>query len=397
MMKIDLKAHSKKLLIIIPVALLFIFIGIRLYTDLAKPDSVKKMIRKKKKAKFKIISPIKKTYTKKLSYFGNLEAIAQVDLYSREESRIVRLFADISDRVTEGQLLAQINDTELNERKKQKEAALSVARATARQDKILARNKKLIYQRTRKAFYEKIIPEQELDDAKTSYEVSLAQASISKARVREAYAYLEELNVRLNETKIVSPINGVIVERYLDQGALVKLNQPIFKIIATDEIKLLINIAEKDLSELIDKRGRIRQGIVVNILVETLNRSFKGHIYKIYPTMDTKTRTITVEVRLNNPNAILKPGFYCQADLNLGKQENLFLPVKAVKHDEISGKKWVQLVDKNRVILKQIKTHPYNHEELIVTKGLNKNDRLITPYNPNLKENQIINQKETLP
>ncbi|GMT49071.1 MAG: RND transporter [bacterium] len=381
----------KTLIYLLPALALIILLGIRLYDDLSKTPIKKKATSKKEEVKVKTILAVKKRYTDRLNYFGNLEPLAKVDLYSKEESRISELYVDVADGVRKGQLVASLSDTELMEAKKQKEASLNTALANAKQNKVMTYHKKLIYDRARSAYREQVIPEQELDSSKADYDVAVAQYNLSRARVREAEALVQEMESRLGELKIYSPIDGVVAERYLDPGALVQPNQAILKILAIHQVKLIVSIAEQDINKLVGSNNRLRQDIQVSIYSEALKQSFKGKIYKIYPTMDTSTRTVKVEIRLNNPKRLLKPGFYCTARFNLGESiEALFLPDKAVNHDEVQKVYQVQVLEKGRVKLKTVGITPFEGDKYIINTGLSGGEPVIYPYNPKLKEGDSV-------
>ncbi len=333
----------KKLKWIIPIVVLLSAIGGKLFIDLneSKALPAKKTTKKNSRpAKgFNTIKPIMKKYTRKLRHYGNLESITQVDVYSKYENRLLELYADVSDYVTEGQLLAQLESSELIESKKLKEAARDLTVASLNRDRVIMRGKKLIYNRDRAAYQENVIAKQEMDQAKIDYNSAIAQVRLSEAKVKEAEAAIDVVNIKIAETQIHAPMQGIIAKRYLHQGAIVRSSQPVFQIIKINELKLIINVAEKDLSEIIDKRGKARKDIRINIFIESLNKKFQGSIYKIYPSVDTKTRTISMEIRLENRHRLLKPGFYCQAEFNIAKKEQaLFIPGKAVKYDEVQQK-----------------------------------------------------------
>ncbi len=383
----------KALIYIIPAVALIILLGMRLYDDLSGSPKKKNPVAQKNKTKpeIKTILAVKRRYTDRLNYFGNLEPLAQVDLYSKEESRISDLYVGVADWVKRGQLVASLNDTQLMEAKKQKEASLNVALANVKQNKVMVYHKKIVYDRSRSAYREQVIPEQEMDNSKAEYDVAVAQYNLSRAKVREAEALVQEMESRLGELKIYSPIDGVVAERYLDPGALVKPNQAILKVLDIHQVKLIVSIAEQDISKLIGSNNRLRQDIQVDVYSEALKQAFKGRIYKIYPTMDTSTRTVKVEIRLNNQKHLLKPGFYCTARFNLGESiEALFLPRKAINYDEVQRIYQVQILDKGRVKLKTVGRTPFEGDMYIINTGLGEEEPVIYPYNPRLKEGDSV-------
>ncbi len=378
----------KKVIIVIPIVIVLV-IFIKLYYDISQGTNPKKQT--KKPSIIKTISPNIKSYSKTIKSFGTLKAITSVDIYTKEQNRIVKLYADTSDWVRKGQILVQLMNSELIERKIQKEAVLKVELAGLNRDNVIMKNKELTLGRLKKAYRENIIPQQELDNAIADYETSAAQVELAKAKINEARASIREITVKLSETKIHSPLSGTIAKRYLNVGDLANPAKPILKVIDISEVKLIINLSEGEYSNIIDQNGLIKKNINVRVIINSINKELNAKIYKVYPTIDPKTRTFTIEIRVKNIKRLLKPGFYCQAELTLNTKKNaIFIPVKAVKVDEIQQKTWVQLINNDKVSIKEIKVNPYNSSELVILKGISKNDRLVSPYNPRLKDGDII-------
>ncbi len=392
--KMNIKKNFFKIFLFsLPILALLTAIGFKLYNDITKKQPINKTVNKKKRKKKKIstVMPGKRQYIRRLKYFGSLRAIHEIELFSKEESHIVAIYADISDYVQKGQLLVELDTKELMEMKKKKEASKDVTQASLSKDRVEMRGKKLIYQRNRAAYYDQVIAKQEYDSASIDYHTALAQVTLAEAKVKEAQSAISELDTRINEMNIYSPIMGVVEKRYLNPGSLAKKSQPILTIMSYSELKLLINIPERDFSQIITEKAKIKKDIKINVFVEALGQQFSARIHKIYPNVDIKTRTIQLEVRLKNPKRLLKPGFYCQADFNIIKKgQALFIPIKAVKRDVIQKKQWVQVLESKKIVIREVETSFYNNEELIVTRGLKESVRIINPYNPRLKQGDII-------
>ncbi len=387
--------YIKIFAVITPIFIIAVFLGRKLIQDISKSTTKSDKSQKPNpQKKIKVMTPIKRKYSNKLNYFGNLEAFEKVDIYSKIESRITMMSVDVGDNVQEGTILVKLDDSDLVELKKQKEAIHRVALATLKQDRIKIRHKSLVYERARRAFFDKVIPQQELDDAKTEYDLSVAQAQLSQAKVKEAEATIEEVNTRIEDTKIISPMNGIVSTRYLDFGSLVKLNQPIMQLLNINKIKLFVNLPEKDYKEIIDYNNSSNKEIKVNVFIEALNKTFSEKIYKIYPTIDPSTRSTKIEIRFNNPSHILKPGFYCNIIFQKEHQtDSLFIPINAVYYNEVKKTYLIQLIKNNKVLIKEIEVLPYNENDFLIQKGIQQDDQIIIPYNPSLKNGSSISYK----
>lgn len=382
----------KTLIFIIPLIGILSLVSYRLYDDLnPESKSAKKKVKKKKAPKVKTVFPDLRDYQEKIQYFGNLEPFSIVNIYPKEESRITYLHVDVSHNVRRGDLLVELDSKQINEIIKQKKAALKIAEATVRQEELNLRHKQSTYERTRYAFSDKIVPIQELDDAKAEYDMSKASLSLSRAKLKEAEAQLEEIETRLKEYKLYSPINGIISQKLVESGSLAKPSQAILEILNINTLKLIVDIAEQDLKKIITSNGKIDKRIRADISIDAINKSFQSPIYKIYPTMDSKTRTIKIEIRLNNRKRELKPGYYCRIHFNLNRNEKVyFIPVEAVYFDEVHKSSYIQIVKNNQVQVKKVTIAPYNDDEVIIKNGVDNKTAIVSPYNSKIKDGTIL-------
>ena len=260
-----------------------------------------------------------------LQIVGNLTGAASVEVAPKINGRLRQVELRLGDPVTRGQEVARVEDDELRQQVNQAEASYEVARATVRQreaDLVLAQTTR---DRSQSLFSRALVSRQELDDAEARYQAATAQLDLARAQFDEAGARLEELRINLDNTVMVSPVDGFIGRRYLDPGAYVTSNTAVVSVVDIGLVRLVANLVERDL-QLVD------EGVEARIEVDAFpSESFRGRVARIAPILDPATRTAEIEIEVPNPDFRLKPGMYARVSLLVGtKSQALVVPREAV-------------------------------------------------------------------
>jgi membrane fusion protein (multidrug efflux system) len=230
---------------------------------------------------------------------GTLHADREVKLITEEEGRIAALPVHEGDRVNEGDLLLQLNDSLIK-------AELSKARAQRSQAA-------LDLQRLQKLKRNQLVSEDELARARTALDVAKAEEEL--------------LQTRLRHTRIKAPFDGVISARLAEPGDALSSFTHVLTL--TDDTRLL---AKLQLSELL--LPAVAVGDAVSMTLDALGDTrLSGHILRIYPTVDALSRQGTLEVMLDDPPAGARPGQLCRATLKLRPQPRLVVPFAALRRD----------------------------------------------------------------
>ena len=157
-----------------------------------------------------------------------------------------------------------------------------------------------------------MIPRQEFESRRTAYQVVEAQLDLARAQEREAQAELNELEIRLSQSKIYAPMSGHVARRHVDVGALVSPATPIISLVNLSTMVTMANVPEREV-------GKLRVGNKATIEVDAFgNTSFAGRVARIGPVLDPSTRSATVEVEIPNPDAGLKAEMFVRVMLDLG-------------------------------------------------------------------------------
>ena len=154
----------------------------------------------------------------------------------------------------------------------------------------------------------------------------------------------------LENTVLCSPISGVVTARNYDPGDMTG-SLPVLTVgQLSPVVKVMLNVSETDLAE-------VRRGMPVEVTFDAFpGKIFEGVVNRIYPTVDTATRTFEVEVRITNSDEAIKPGMFARVAIDLGSQDNVVVPDRAVVKQTGSGNKYVFVLKGNTV--------KYNHVQL---------------------------------
>jgi HlyD family secretion protein len=239
---------------------------------------------------------------------GNVNAVTTVLVGTQVSGTIKTLFADFNSRVKKGQMIARIDPSTFESQVLQAQANLLSAQANLEKAEASLVDAKRTFERNKELLTKNLIARSDLDTAETNYSTSKAQVNASKAQVEQTRAALEYAQQNLAYTKIVSPVNGVVISRNVDVGQTVaaSFQTPTLFTIAEDLTKMQIdtNVAESDI-------GVIKVGQLVDFSVDAYpDTTFKGKVSQIRQAPLTIQNVVTydVVVRVDNRDLKLMPG-----------------------------------------------------------------------------------------
>lgn len=311
---------------------------------------------------------------------GTIEPLTKVEIKSRVAGQVAELLVDVGDRVKKGQLLIQLDRTDMERDRARAEADRDIAKARlmmleagARPEEIQEAEAQLEqaasafqraeieYQRSQAALTTQTITRRDAEVARSDFETTRAQLSAAKARlarlragarpeeIREARAQLAKAEValkaaedQLSYASIRSPMAGTVIRRGIEVGEMVSPG-----VSATAQGTSMLTVA--DLDRLILKSslnqidiGKVKKDLEVEVRVDSApGRVFLGRIYKVAPAAQVSQnaqeslQTFPVETILQAESAdlaeLLKPGMTADLDIQVTtKPDALFLPVEAV-------------------------------------------------------------------
>lgn len=241
---------------------------------------------------------------------GTVEPIKKVEVGTQVSGVIEKIYVDYNSVVKEGQLIAELDKTNLKN---------SLKDAQANYDKALNEKDYLqgIYERQKILFEKELISLADYEVAKYNYQNSLAS-------VTQRQSDLEKAKTNLGYADIYSPIDGVVLERAVDEGQTVaaSLNTPTLFTIAKDlsEMQVEADVDEADI-------GEVKEGQRISFLVDAFpDEVFSGTItqVRLNPTVSSSVVTYTVVARAENPEKKLMPGL--TATISIYTEEVYHIP-----------------------------------------------------------------------
>jgi RND family efflux transporter MFP subunit len=314
----------KKLLILLLVVAIGALAGWQLYQRFTSSDVTKKPDRSKVAVPVET-TPIQIGPIHDVGVFtGSLEPKSQFVVAPKVAGWLRELLVDVGDTVNRQQIIAVLDDEEFAQEVEQARAELRVAMANAANcasDLDIAKRE---YERAKALREKQIASASELDVSEASFNACQTRHKVSLAQVAQKEAALKTALVRLSYTKVQAfweegDQTRVVGERYVDEGALLQVNQPIVSILQNNPLTAVVYVIERDYPKV-----TIGQQAVVTTDAYP-GKTFTGGITRIAPLLKESSRQARMEVEVPNPDLILKPGMFVRAKIEFTKHEDATL------------------------------------------------------------------------
>ena len=274
---------------------------------------------------------------------GTLRARHMVQLSLQQEGQLLELPYHEGDRVAQGALLARLDDTLL-------QAQLRKSQAQRRQaEGDLKRLKRLKSSR--------VVAEDELSRAITAMDVARAEE--------------EELQIRLQQTRLLAPFEGIISERRAEPGDSMSRFSHLITLIDVSSLSTELQLSEMVLPGL-------HIGDEVSLTIDALGpQQHRGSIERIHPMVDEASRQGTIEVILSPPPTAAQPGQLCRVQLQLRRSERLLVPYNALRRDS-RGEFLYVVTDEQKITRRAILSGLHFAAQVEVLDGLEPGERIVT-------------------
>jgi len=283
-----------------------------------------------------------------VSATGNLKPINQVDVGSEQSGLITNVYVDVNDRVTKGQILAILDPARLNDAVTQSRAQLTASLAGVAQAEAQQALTRATLARQEEVFRlsgGKVPSRTELDTARANDRQAQAQLRSAQAQVDVSRAQLSSAQFNLSRTRILSPVNGVVLSRDIEPGQTVaaSFNAPVLFTIAESlqQMEVEVSVDEADV-------GQVKDGQEATFTVDAFpGRHFPGRITRVNvgsnaasssssSTSSSSTTgnvvAYTAVLSVQNPDETLRPGMTATADIVTKQlQDVLLVPNSALR------------------------------------------------------------------
>jgi RND family efflux transporter MFP subunit len=337
---------------------------------------------------------------------AELEPFYEVDVMAKQAGYIRHMLVDIGDHVKAGQLICVLEIPELQDDLQRAKADVQTASA---EQSVAEQNQKramaaeaiahLSYTRILDVSKKEpgLVPLQEVDvahsrDLEAEAQVASAEQNVqaSLSRLQAAKATLEHETTLVAYTRIVSPLNGVITQRYASDGAMIQAGtasntqaMPVVHVAQDDTLRLMLPVPEAYV-------GGIHDNQPVTITVAALGKTFPGKVTRFANRVQASTRTMTAEVDLKNTKLDLIPGMYAQVQLSLADAPDaIAVPIGAIENS--GGVARVYAVDAAGIVHFRTVTVGIQSPQLVQVKsGIQPGDAVVVGSHASLQDGERI-------
>lgn len=325
---------------------------------------------------------------------------AEATLYPLEQSAIVpkisapikKFYVEKGSKVHAGQLLAELENSDLLAQKQENEANFSQAQAgyeqaiqKAEQDRALAKETldaaQKLYDARRELYKQGAVSSKDVDDAnvamiqaKNQYDMSQKQLDlkVAEGQYKAAQAKTAEVEVSLNYSKIVSPIDGVVTDRPVYPGEMASNSGPIITVMNLSQIVARAHVDQQEASQL-------KVGDSATISVPGQPGGLKGKVSLVSPALDPNSTTVEIWVQVPNPGERLKPGTDVQVQMVAQSVPHaIVIPAEALLTSPDGQTSVIILDTDNKPHKKKVKAGIRDVGDVQITDGLQGGERVVT-------------------
>lgn len=281
-------------------------------------NSDKKKAKQNKKVNLKEVVKVLpldyQSVTQTIDYTGNVLPFEEVNIVPSTPAKIEKIYVEVSDHVSKGDLLVEMDKTQWQQAKVQ----LSTLEADMQRFEELKKTNS--------------IAPQKYDQMKAQYEV-----------MKNNLAFLQK------NTLLKAPFSGVISAKYYEEGEMfsgapnpMTGKSSIVTLLQIDKLKIVVAVSEK-------YYPLIKKGTLAEVKSEIFpNNKFRAKVFNIYPTIDPVTRTFNVELSLENKKELLRPGMFVKTEITISQVKTILLPDHAVLKMQGSNDRYLFVNDKGK-------------------------------------------------
>jgi RND family efflux transporter MFP subunit len=330
-----------------------------------------------------VVSPKQAAPTQELILPGNVQPFITSPIYARTNGYLRKWYVDIGARVKQGQLLAVIETPEVDQQLQQARSNLLTAQANLE----LASITKSRYQGLLKS---NAVSQQDVDNAVGTY-------NANKAIVEADQAAVDQYTALVSFEKIYAPFGGVVTARNTDIGDLINSGSgggaktDLFHIAQPGKLRVYVNVPE-------EYSQGIKVGMTAELsLAEFPARNFHGILVRTADSINMTTRTLLIEIDVDNPTGTLLTGSYAEVHLNVPEQKStLILPVNTLIFRSEGLR--VGVVKDGKVILTAVTPGHDFGDRIEIVSGLKPDDQvIINPPDSTVTGQQVQIVQATLP
>lgn len=302
------------------------------------------------------IAPVERGSIKDVGQFsGTLIPKSQFTIAPKISGKLNQLLVDIGDTIRRNQLVAVLEDEEYQQQVIQAEADLRVTRANLEEAKSFLEITKRDLERARTLHQKGIQSDSQLDAVVAQHDAQDSRYKVAIAQLANKEAALETSKVRLSYTRIKASWekgNDIryVGERFVNEGTMLSPNTPLLSIIELQPITAVIYVTDKDYF-------RLKAEQKVTITSSAFSAiAFSGRVVRIAPLLKETSRQARVEIEIQNPEGLLKPGMFINTQIEFaGREEVTVIPLNALVNRNGQQGIFVADVENKKAYFKPVK------------------------------------------
>lgn len=281
---------------------------------------------------------------KKITLSGNIEGQTTVNLAFMVSGKLQNLNTNEGEYINKGTLIASLDPTYYNFSKNL--ANIQVKKATDEYQRL-----KLMHDKNSLSDSDFKKVEFALDEAKINYQIQ---------------------NKNVTDTKIISPINGILIKKQCEKGEFIEAGRPVLVVSNINKVKVIAYLPES-------KLGQIKIGELSEVVVASTGKQFKGKVVEIAGVADQATRTFVIKIEINNPHGIIRPGMIAEISISKKNTESsITVPTSAVLNSN-ENQAYVFVIDrqKNKAFKRDVTIGTVQDNRIEILSGLATNDEIV--------------------
>jgi RND family efflux transporter MFP subunit len=308
-----------------------------------------------------------------LRFSGKLEPIQQVDVVSRLSGRLTEVRVKIGDTVQAGAPVATVYSAELAQRISELETTLDRAQKEVKEQENQLASAEKHFEKSRELYAQDLIARRDREQAASAATTARAQLELMRARLAQQEAMLTQARKLQTLTRLVAPIGGVVIRRYLAPGDSVNEAKAILTIGQLDTLKLTAEVPG-------DYSKDIRGGLPVRISHrEASDLIREGTVARLESKLANQQQVLQLEIHLANTDRVFRPGASVDAILNLERQEEiLWIPRAAMQI--VADKRFVHRIVNGRAMRSEVKIETETDDAVVIRDGLKAGDAVILDW-----------------
>ncbi|HNY38816.1 MAG TPA: efflux RND transporter periplasmic adaptor subunit [Bryobacteraceae bacterium] len=341
---------------------------------------------------------------------GTVEPRESAKVSFKVAGRIARILVEEGQHVRAGQLLAELDPGDYQRGVEMAAAEADAARAQADKADAGTRKQEVAqaraayelaadeYRRMKALYDRKSLAPADFQKVQTQHEIARQRYEEAKegarvedkttawAKAAQAEANLGLQKSRYSDTRMVSPLNGVVARRLAEAGEVIAAGMPALAIVDLDPVRVNAAVPESEIA-------KVRVGAAASVRVPSLGApAFPGKVELTGYAADSQSRTFAVRVLVPNPNLALRAGMIAEAEIEgAGRVKALTLPGEAIVRDPQGATLvYVYYAEKKRVFARRVEVGRPLGTELEIRSGISASDQIVVSGQQNLHEGALV-------